>query len=184
MRQGAGFTFFEFMIAIAIAGILLGLGVPGTADLFAKRSADANAHAVWRALAKTREVAVMSGKRATFCGMDNNGDCVRDDIRTLAIFIDRNRNRRLDGKETLVQRVDLNFNGEVVLRAAASQKFLVYNSNGYARLPGSILLCHKSKNAVYARRVSVNRGGRPYLVRDRNGDGVVEGVDGTPIDCG
>lgn len=183
MRNSVGFTLFELMIAIAIIGILLGFGVPGTSHIFAKSSADANAHTVWRTLAKTREVAVIGGKRATFCGMDSTGNCVRDQIKTLTIFIDQNRNRKLDNSETLVHTADLKFNGRIKLRAS-NQRFIVYNPTGYVRQPGSIMLCHNSRDPTYTRRVGVNRGGRPYLARDRNGDGIIEAADGSPIDCG
>lgn len=182
MVDRRGFTLFDFMVGIAIIGILLGLGTPGLSHFVAKHKADATARTLWRGLAKAREAAVLSGKPVTFCGVDSDGLCIRDDIRAFMIFHDRDNDRRLSGEETPIQRVELDFPGSVTLRAS-NQMFISYSHDGYAKQFGSIVLCHQNKQPRYIRRVTVNRAGRSYMARDLNGDGIVEATDGTVIDC-
>lgn len=182
MKNRHGFTLFDLLIAIAIACILLGVGLPGLTHLFNKLSADTNAHAIWRGLAKARETAVISAATITFCGVDNAGRCVRDNITTFAIFDDRNGNRSLDSDEQPIQRIDVNFKGTTTLRAS-SHPFITFSHYGSAKQYGSIVLCHHSKNPLYIRRISVNAAGRTYLARDLNGDGIVAAADRSPINC-
>lgn len=182
MKVRQGFTLFDLMVSIAITGILLGLGAPSVEHILAKSSADANAHVIWRTLTKTRETAVLSGKETTFCGIDSHNRCVRDNIRTLVIFHDDDRDRQLDATESPIHRVDLNYSGTVTLRAS-NQTYILYTHNGYANPFGSVVTCHSSGKSRYIRRISTNRSGRPYLATDRNGDGVVAGARGEPIKC-
>lgn len=182
MREYFGFTLFDLMIAIAIASVLLGLGAPNLAHVLAKHTADANAHTVWRTLAKTREAAVLSGERATFCGVDNNNHCVRDDINAFVVFHDHDRDQKLGASETPIRRVELDFAGTVFLRAS-NQKHITYANDGHARQFGSVVLCPDNKKPQYIRRITVNPAGRPYLAWDRDGDGIIANADGSPIDC-
>lgn len=183
MRNRFGFTLFDLMITIAIGGVLLGLGTPNLTHTVTQYSADANARAIWRALAKTREAAILSGELTTFCGIGSDGHCVRDDINAFLVFHDRDRNQQLSVDETAVHRIDLDFAGEVTLRAS-KQKHITYANNGVPKQYGSIVLCHVSKKPQYIRRVTVNPSGRTYLARDLDGDGIIASADGSPIDCG
>lgn len=182
MERQHAFTIFDLMMSLAIVGILLGFGVPGLEHLLARQASDATAHVIWRTLAKTRETAVLSGRETSFCGIDNNNQCERDNIQTLIIFHDGNRDHKLDGSDRLISRIPLDYPGTVTLRAS-NQHYISYAHNGDSKQFGSLVLCHASKEPQYIRRVTVNRSGRHYLARDYDGDGVIKGAGGETIHC-
>lgn len=182
MKLPQGFTLFDLMVSIAIIGILVGLGAPSVEHMAAKSSADANAHTIWQTLAKTRETAVISGKETTFCGIDHNNRCVRDDIGALIIFHDDDRDGQLSANERAIYHVDLHYSGTVRLRAS-NRRYILYTHDGYANPYGSIITCPSNGNPRYIRRISTNPSGRHYQARDRNGDGIIAGAGDEPIEC-
>ena len=183
MQTQKGFTLFDLMVGIAIGGILLGLAVPGLGRFIAATSADANARHVWRAIAKARSNAVVTGEKTTFCGVNEKQRCVRDKIKTFLVFVDHNDNHRLDDGDFLIDHFDVKRQGKVFLRASNS-RYINYHSDGYASPYGSVMLCHKSKIPRYTRRISVNASGRHYLAKDKNGDGIIYDAYNKAIDCG
>jgi type IV fimbrial biogenesis protein FimT len=175
MTHARGFTLIDLLLSITTLGLLLGVALPSMSDLIARYSANAHAQSIWRTLAKTRETAILSGERATFCGVDEHNRCVRDDIKAFMIFHDRDKNRELSSDETAIDRVDFDYPGEISLRAS-NQRQISFADTGYALQFGSIVLCHRSLKSAYTRRVTVNRAGRAYVTKeplDSNGQPIV-----------
>lgn len=183
MRTLYGLTLIDLLIYMALLAILLGLGSPNIRDTLAHYKSDTAARTVWRTLAKARESAVLSGDTTTFCGIDEHNQCVRNNIRALAVFHDSNDDQQIDNDETLVTRTELKYPGSIRLQASRGKR-VTYRHNGRPRqLGGSIILCHNSGKPEYIRRVTFNPSGRHYLARDKNGDGIIAGYDGAAIEC-
>lgn len=178
MTRRQGFSLIELVITIAIAALLLGVGIPDLQQIFSKHSADAEARQILRHLQKTRELAVFSGRDMIFCGIDAEKKCVRDDITRFVIFFDGNNNRQVDENETVESELKLDFAGDVRLRASG-KRFIRYFNDGTANPFGSIFLCPRRAEPALIRRVITNMPGRPYLGR-AEANGIV--ADG-PANC-
>lgn len=177
-----GLTLIEYIIVIAIMAILLGAAAPNLSTFFRKQQADASAHQIWRQLQKTRELAVYSGRDMTLCGIDANNNCIRDNIRSLAIFFDANENRKIDADENVESLLEMQIEGNLRLQAGGTGRYIQYHHDGTANPLGSFIVCPKDANPRLIRRVTTNRAGRPYLARP-GPDGVVLAFDGAFIDC-
>jgi len=181
MTKDRGLTLIDLLITIAIAALLLGVGLPNFHSFFAKQQADAHAHQILRQLQKTRELAVFSGNEMIMCGIDAEQKCVRDHIRRFVTFVDQNGNRKVDAEDTVESELQLNYSGEVYLRASGA-RFIRYFNDGTANPLGSIFLCPKNAEPTLIRRATINMSGRPYLARPRS-DGIVTNADASAINC-
>lgn len=182
MRE-RGLTLVELITVIAITALLLGAALPDLSHFFRKQQADADAHQLLRQLHKTRETAVFSGREMILCGIDDNQICSRDNFRTLAIFHDANANRAIDPDEKIESLLDLDFDGEIHLKASGTARYIRYYAHGGANPFGSFILCPHNKDTRLIRRVTNQMAGRAYMARPA-ADGVVAGADQAPVDCG
>lgn len=178
MRSVKGITLIELLIAGAIIAMLAGVGMPDLRGIFLKHNVDADARLILRHLQKTRESAVFSGHEMTFCGVDADQKCIRDNITRFVSFYDRNNNRRVDSDETVESEMQLAFPGQVHLRASNS-RYIRYFNDGTANPFGSIWLC-PSQDPTLIRRIANQMAGRPYLHRTPTGGE----TDGETITCG
>jgi prepilin-type N-terminal cleavage/methylation domain len=178
MTREQGFSLIELIIAVAIAALLLGVGLPDLQRIFSKHNADAEARQILRHLQKTRELAIFSGHEMIFCGIDAEKKCVRDNIGRFVIFFDGNNNRQVDDDETVESELQLDFAGDARLRASG-MRFIRYFNDGSANPYGSIFLCPRQVEPTLIRRVITNMPGRPYLAR-AGADGIVAAG---PVNC-
>jgi Tfp pilus assembly protein FimT len=163
-RRARGLTFTDLMATLAIFTLLLGAAVPNLQYFFLKQQADAHAHLILRHMQKTREIAVLSGRNMTICGLNEENICSPSNFRTIAIFQDANENRKVDEDEIIESQLELDFEGRVLLRAGA-MRFIRYYHHGGANPMGGFVLCPQSGDATLVRRISTQMAGRPYLAR-------------------
>lgn len=181
MPREKGLTLIDLFIAITLAALLLGLGVPNFRHFSVKQKVDTDVRQIFRHLQKTRELAVFSGREMIFCGVNAEQQCVSDDIRRFVIFFDENANLRVDEEETVESELVVNYPGKVHARVGQTNYFR-YFSNGETRPSGSVFLCPHNNDPKLIRRVSTNLSGRPYIARPRP-NGIVAKVDRSPVDC-
>ncbi len=179
MLHCRGFTLLEALITLVIIATLTGVALPAMGDFLDKQKADATAYQITRQLNSARKFAVTSNRRATFCGVNRDGVCIREDIKQFAVFADRNDNQRIDDEDEVHARFDVDWPGTVLLHAS-NARHITFRPDGSAIQWGRIVLCPFSGNARHNRRVTVQRAGRPYLATDRDAAGV---VTDTEKDC-
>lgn len=179
MIRVKGISLIELLIAGVIITIVAGVGIPDLRQIFLKNNVDADARLILRHLQKTRETAVFSGHEMTFCGVDAEQKCIRDNITRFVSFQDRNNNRRVDTDETVMSEMQLEFPGQVHLRASNS-RYIRYFNDGTANPFGSIWLCPSQQDPTLIRRITNQMTGRPYLHRTPTGFE----VDNEQINCG
>lgn len=177
MPHCRGFTLLEALLTLVILATLTGVALPAMGDFLDKQKADATAYQIVRQLNSAREFAVTSNRRATFCGVNSEGVCIRKDIKQLAVFADRNSNRRIDEEDDVQAWFDIDWPGSVTLIVFGNTSQISFNPDGSARQVGRFVLCPHSGNARHNRRVSVQWAGRPYLATDRDAAGVVTKTD-------
>lgn len=181
-RRVYGFTLLELLTCITVATLLLGLGVPAMTDFIEKQRVDAEARQIWRQLVSAREFAVYSGYQTTFCGIDSERVCIKDNIQEFLVFVDTNKNQAHDEGELIVARFNTPTTTDVSFRAS-NQRRMTYNNDGSARQFGNVTLCPHSGNPQHIRKVAFNRAGRSYLLRDKTGNGVINNYNGTEVSC-
>lgn len=74
-RHGAGFTLIELMITIAIAAILLTIGVPGFRDLIINNRIASQTNELVTAINMARSEAVKRGEPVTVCASSDQATC-------------------------------------------------------------------------------------------------------------
>lgn len=160
----AGFTLVELVAAMVIIVVLSTLATPPLAQWYSQHQADAQARLLQHYLAKARHNAINSGLRILFCGIDQQHHCKNSDIKNFVVFHDSNRNGQRDADELALLDGAITFNGKVFLRASNKQ-YISFDPSGYANQKGSIILCPERYRQSTSKRITVNAGGRPYLVK-------------------
>lgn len=91
----AGFTMVELMVVIAVAVILLGVGVPSWRAFVQRQKVTATANEFFAAINLTRSEAIRRGMRVDLMPVDPAGDWAKGWM----VFVDENSNRRRDAAE-------------------------------------------------------------------------------------
>ena len=131
-RRQHGFTLWELLTALLVAGILLGIGVPSMMELSRSGSMTAAANDFVTATLLARTEAVKRQAPVTLCLSDNptdaNPTCVAGPVsdsatRGFVVFVDENNNVDADGARILTDATDGNAvidPGELVLSQTAA----------------------------------------------------------------
>lgn len=179
-----GFTLIELLIVLAIAVVVLGIGIPGLAAVGDRHRA-LNAMLELRAVLNlARQTAMTRRIEVTLCGSTDDMRCANrwTGIPTL-VFADDNANRKLDAGEALLARSTLTRSGRIHWRASGGRDYLRFRPDGSVREIGSFVYCSPDGDARHTRALIVSFTGRTRSAVDRDGDGVVEDAGGSAIRC-
>lgn len=182
MQKSSGFTFIELLITLSILGLVLGIGIPDLKRWQIKFQANALSSSIQQILVFARQYSIEHGDNITVCGIQSGRECARNQFYELAAFIDNNQNRRIDEGEKVLALRQLNYQGELRLQASLNRHYIQFQRDGSTKQAGSFIYCHPQQNQ-FARRITVSMAGRTYIALDRDGDGVVELVNGEAIAC-
>ena len=169
----SGFTVAELLAVLAIAAVLIGMASPSLATLVSRSRADATVEQMVGAIRFARYVAVVRGERAVLCPGMGPGCGARNSWHTGASVT-------ADG--TVLLALPPLEDGYAVAwnRNGAG---LTFRPNGSVTQAGSFTVCPPDADPRLARRIVINQQGRMYHERDRDGDGVFDGVDRRPVAC-
>src|SRR5262245_52570424 len=142
-----GFTLWELLMTLLIAGILLGIGVPNVMEFSRNAAMTAAANDFVTAALQARTEAVKRQAPVTFCLSDNpldeiptcqNGSVFGSLTRGYVVFVDENDNFNADGTRKLDDATDANAKveaGELVLSrhvpTGANSSVRISNVCGY-----------------------------------------------------
>ena len=182
MKANQGFSLFDLLISMAIISMTLTFGAPALKQVFAKSETSHAKQITRRMLAMARQTAINEGIRVKVCGINNEKSCTRSSFTTLAIFIDENKNHKVDQEEKVIRYQDIDYSGKTKLSASLARKYIQFNPRGSASQAGSFIFCD-SRYPNYASRVTVSMAGRSYVGLDLDNDGLVETASGDPIRC-
>ncbi len=177
IRTNGGFTLLELLIAVAIMAIVFGFGIPSLRGITATNRLAAGVNAISGSLAYARSEAIRQNQHVVVCQSENGRTCRRNgDWREgWLVFVDRNRNRQVDGDETILQHhTGIPSRLGVVYRAFGSKHYLAYRPSGATKTNGTFTICDQSDNH-YARAVILIKSGRVRISKRK--------PDGTPLDC-
>ncbi len=193
----AGFGLIETLVILAIAALLLGIGLPAFIDMISAGTATDYANDLLADINYARSEAVSRGSRVVICkGMATreNSDCTTGHWEDgWKIFEDCNNDQKVSASTCPDRNGDGAPDNEVVLRVHGplnSGWTLRGNANVTNRITilpdartnniGTLVFCQNGKlnvgNQTRSAAVVVNITGRPRVSQDRNSDGIPDDV--------
>jgi len=179
----SGFTLIELIIVLAIAALLLGLGVPSFQALRHAGEANAAMLRLRGMLQLARSEAIANSTEVTFCGTVDDTRCNREWYGKTLVFFDANRNRRLDAGEHVITVESVKIKGVLRWGASGGRHYLRFRPEGSVKEFGTLLYCPQDADPVTARALIVSHTGRARSSIDRDGDGIREDSSGRPLAC-
>lgn len=150
----------ELLITVALAAILLGVGVPAMTQFHASVSAEATRNRLMREVRFARSQAIDLSQTVVICALDGDNKCGGNATDGLTIFIDSNTNQALDNGEEVLQAADGYNGGKVGLNVSS----LSFDPEGMTNKFGSVYFC--SSDNSYISGVKVSMGGSVRFVLD------------------
>lgn len=173
MKRISGFTLIELMITVAIATVLLGIGIPALSDFVTINRRAAAVNTLVTDIQRARSMAITRRSQMVVCRSIDGANCMtggpKDWSNGWILFLDANRDNTVDaGEEILNSQAAL-----ANISMPANIDRLVYRAGGGASSSitfGTIAVCVDNNNAN-GRMVVVNMTGRPRLA-DTVSDGL------------
>ena len=178
-RAQPGFTLLELMVVLAIAGLLMAIGIPSMRDFVRNSRITSAANDVMAGLHFTRSEAIKRRMPVTLCTStsavtDPNPTCAASAFLTGWIaFVDTNQSGQRDaGEVVLLQHEPMN--ADITARSSVNPLQVTYLLNGFALNPNAarLVLCDERGNTPSGGELSAARGilvsvtGRPGVTRD------------------
>lgn len=155
--QSKGLSALELLVIVVLLSLLSGLALPSLTRLLSATDLDSTTRLFQRAVSHSRHEAV---RRNQYVVMKARDDWVRGWV----VFLDHNRNARLDKDEPVLE--DYRLKTRILIRGNSQfSRYIGFIGSGQSRqvsgayLPGSIFFCSDTT----ARRLVINAGGRSRL---------------------
>ena len=174
----SAFTLIELMIAIAVAAVVLTLGVPSFNRVIERNHLTTHINGLVSTLHFARSEAIRRNKEITVCHSSDGATCSGAGYEDgwIIFFDDNGDGDYADANEELI-RVNEGLPNKYTMRAGILSSF-TYNAKGRAQ-NGRIVLC-KDNLTTNARAIFISLNGRTRLAPlDTNG--IPEKSPGTPI---
>ena len=137
MKTEHGFTLVELMVTLAVAAIVLTVGVPSMTNLIKNNRLTAATNAFVSSLNLARSEAVKQGRDATICVGDQNGCTAGNWTGGWAVLVDSDRSNSFDPVE--VQRVFESLPNTVTITTAFNN--FQFDATGAVNNTGTFKLC-------------------------------------------
>jgi type IV fimbrial biogenesis protein FimT len=178
-RAHTGFTLLELMVVLAIAGVLMAVGIPAMGDFLRNSRITGAANDVMAALHFTRSEATKRRLPVTLCTSasavtDPNPVCAASPFLTGWIaFVDTNQSGQRDAGEVVLLEHEP-MDARITARSSANPFQVTYLMNGFAVNPNAaqLVLCDDRGNDPSGGELSSARGilvsvtGRAGVTRD------------------
>ena len=131
-----GFTLIEMLIALAIFGILLRLGLPTYRDWIASQQLANHAHYIADTLDLARSEAIKHGYRVNLCKSSDKRQCTDDGgwEQGWLLFVDENHSGQVDDDESVLHREGPAGNEITMHGNRPVEDYVSFTSLGHARL--------------------------------------------------
>lgn len=179
-KNQRGVTLIELLIGMAILFILMTVGMPSMQAMLIRTQVTSQINELSAVIQYARHTAINEQVLAVMCPTSNFSSCSADWDDPKMVFADFDGNGArgsdeeiLAGAGTILENFNLTGpNGDIS-----------FQGNGAVASPATLLLCHTSNNAVYARALTISLQGRVKLSQDEDEDGIHEDNSGTDLDC-
>jgi type IV fimbrial biogenesis protein FimT len=183
-NRAAGFTLYELMLVLAIAGVLFGLAIPSMRDFMWNSRMTSNANDLLTAVYRARSESVKRHGQTVLCFTSNSEAgtpaCDGNGTQGWVVFADTDGDGAADaGEEVVVRHGPLPDTISLFSKPNGNKGYVAFNNAGFARnialgqaLRG-VVMCDKrgnkattSKEYSAARGVTISATGRPRVTRD------------------
>ncbi len=177
-RSQRGLTILEIMIAVAVLGILLAVGIPSYAHVTISNRLTSDTNDLVGSLQFARSEAITRGETVTVCSANASLDACSGggDWTSGWVILDAAANP-IRVHPALTQNVAVEVNVQNGVGA------VVFNRNGFSTNARTIRLCGPRGDARRIRGVVVSPDGRIRLAADLNGNNIVEDQDRNDLSC-
>jgi len=159
----AGITLYDLLIAISILSVLTAIAIPSFTHTLKNNQRKTTIQAVKQLLNFARQEAVNRSQHVTVCSSENETICSSDWQYPFIVFVDSNRNHRLDQDELLLRRWDgVQTLRSLRWRSSLNRAYVNFDENGSTRYQsGRIYYCDLSSDSnQYNAQLIVYRTGR------------------------
>ena len=178
-KHESAFTLVELMIAIAVAAIVLTLGVPSFGRVIERNQLSAYTNQLVSSLHFARSEAVRRNQSIKVCHSNNASACNGTGYEDgWIIFIDDDSDDTVDPAEELI-RVNEKLPSNYTFNVNGGMDSFSFNAKGRADGQGTFILC-KDGDLTKARAIIIGPGGRTRLA-PLNSSGIPEQSLGTPV---
>ncbi|MEM7303996.1 MAG: GspH/FimT family pseudopilin [Pseudomonadota bacterium] len=168
-----GFTIIELMIALALVGVFITMGVPAFSGLMERNQLTTGINTFVSSLSIARSEAIKRNQRVSLCASNDGEQCADTGYENgWIVYVDSNQSDSLDDDDEIIW-VNSNLSTNFTLRAtSALSNQITYMPTGRigASTEGNVKLC-KDNDISKARMLIMIRTGRVQLA-NHNDDGV------------
>lgn len=166
MSKCNGFTIIELLVSIAILLSLASIGIPNLNSFIIKMRVDNEVFHVHRLLLLSRNAAINSNVKVTFCPLDEQNQCINRWHKELSVFTDINNNKVFEPwkNEKLLAHKAAIKPGDI-LSYGTSRRGLTYAETGHLSGWGqnaTFSYCPQN-HPEKSRGIIVARSGRSYI---------------------
>lgn len=185
MKKQTGFTLIELIVAVAILGIMASIAVPNYGS-FIRRSQQSSAYNnLVGTISLARIEAVKRSRVITLCVSSNQTSCDAATSENWAagwiVFVDENGDGTVQtGDDVLTAEQDIP--GSLKITSDFGS-FLSIAPRGRLRNRGSFVICDSTGEDENGMAINLWVTGLGRQASDSDGDGIVEKLDGSAIDC-
>ena len=199
MKRQTGFTLLELLIVIAIAGVLVAVGVPGLRTMVENNRLTSQINQFSSSLALARSEAVKVNDHVAICPSTNGSSCSADVDWNVGWITFVNRDKLYpaqvnddqvsgdatndpcraaqtydDADDCILSYTQALTPASQTLRSDATEDWIYYNGSGRSNESASFVLCD-SRGAAHAKAVVISTTGRTSVRTDN--------VDGSALSC-
>jgi len=178
MLRHGGFTLIELMVTLAMAAIVLTVGVPSFRDMVRKNEMAGYTNRLVGALKLARSEAIKRGEPVSVCKSNTGNSCTGagtnwEDGWIVFVNTDNDSPAALDAGETILRVMPALKNAYTLRGTNNFASYLTYHPSGRANNMGHFVLCENNQLAN-SRAVFINLTGKVYLGQDSNGNKIPE----------
>lgn len=142
MKKDFGFTLIEMMVVLAIAGIVIGVGIPKISIFFQSSRMTTNTNALVGAFQIAKSEAIKRQGPVTVCRSANQTSCDLNADNTwedgFIVFFDANANRVVNGGTDIILRINAGAEGnDVTIRSDTTfnneHQYITFTSRGHPK---------------------------------------------------
>lgn len=158
-RRQAGFSLIEQIMVLAIIGILAGVATPSLQRMLSHHELQVAQMDFISALQRTRQAAVMSGRRSLFCPSVDGGSC-SSDIRWESGWLVAHDSNGDDQPDEHPLHVGNSHRGKLIIQSSNGRHVVRFHPDGTASGSNITLLFCQPSHASDALTVVVSNAGR------------------------
>jgi type IV fimbrial biogenesis protein FimT len=186
IKRQQGFSLIELMVTVAIASILVSVGVPSFNNMIQNSRQSSTYNAMVSELSYARSEAVKRANFVTICARATDTTCANTATWNdgWLIFIDSVvANGSIDtGEEIIRVTGELNDSQSLTSNSFSNQGFVQYQSRGNTDSTGYFVVCDE-RGADRAKAVNIVLTGAIRKGVDTNSNDIVENLAGADVTC-